>query len=80
MIRLLKCHSGLLAVLASLASCGQIPGLDAALEERNAGTEYPDILPASELPTPAPPRLTETTEAELEARRARLERRAAALQ
>ncbi len=65
---------------AALSGCGDVPGLDAAVSDEVEAAPYPDLLPARDLPAAPAQRLTETSEEELDARRARLSRRARDLQ
>lgn len=65
---------------AALTSCGTVPGLDTAVSKEVEAAPYIDLLPMHALPIAPQKRLTETSEAELEARGARLQRRARDLQ
>lgn len=65
---------------AALASCGTVPGLETAVSEEVAAAPYPELLPIRDLPQAPEARLTDNSEADLDARSARLKRRASALQ
>ena len=69
-------NSSLLMLMLVLAACGQVPGLDADVGAVDDAAPYPDILPVGALPAPTATRLTEDSEAEIDARRARLNQRA----
>ncbi len=68
--------TGFVILLLGLSACGQIPGLDAAVEDDIEAGPYPELLPQRSLPTAQQGRLTDTSEAEIEGRGARLQRRA----
>lgn len=74
--------ASLLMILCTgvLASCGDVPGLDAAVSKEVEAAPYPELLPAHALPAAPEQRLTESSEEELAARGARLNRRARELQ
>ncbi len=66
--------------LGILAACSEFPSLDDKVSAAARAAPYPRLLPIQTLlARPAPPRLTETAVATLEARAARLRRKAAAL-
>ncbi|WP_299428619.1 hypothetical protein [uncultured Shimia sp.] len=62
--------------LWALTACGETPGMDATSDPALEAAPYPDILPQNALPKAPKGRLTENSEAELEARGARLQNRA----
>ncbi|MBO9475044.1 hypothetical protein J7413_15970 [Shimia sp. R10_1] len=70
---------GILCATA-LAGCGTVPGLDTAVSKEVEAAPYPDLLPMRDLPRAPQQRLTDTSEEEIEARGARLQRRARDLQ
>ena len=69
---------GLLSCL-EVAACGDIPGQDITSDPALDAAPYPAILPQHALPEPQAGRLTDTSEEEIDARGARLKRRASAL-
>jgi hypothetical protein len=62
--------------LCALSACGETPELGATSDAALTATPYPGILPQHALPEVPRERLTENSEAELEARGARLQNRA----
>ncbi len=69
---------GLLSCVG-VAACGDIPGQDITSDPALEAAPYPAILPKRDLPEPQTGRLTDTSEEEIDARGARLKRRASAL-
>ncbi|MBO6898479.1 MAG: hypothetical protein JJ868_13995 [Shimia sp.] len=69
---------GLLPFLG-VAACGDIPGQDITSDPALEAAPYPAILPQHALPEPQAGRLTDTSEDEIDARGARLKRRASTL-
>lgn len=69
-------RAALLMTLFCMAACGQVPGLDAVVDDAVEAAPYPDILPPEQLTQAPRTRLTEDSEAQLDARGARLARRA----
>ncbi|SMP35996.1 hypothetical protein [Shimia sagamensis] len=65
--------------LWALTACGETPGMEATSDAALEAAPYPEILPQHALPKTSPARLTENSEAELEARGARLQNRASNL-
>ncbi len=62
--------------LSLLTACGEMPDMAATSDPALEAAPYPDILPQYALPKAPKGRLTENSEAELEARGARLQNRA----
>ncbi len=62
--------------LWALTACGETPGMEATSDPALEAAPYPEILPQSALPKTPRSRLTENSEAELDARGARLKNRA----
>jgi hypothetical protein len=62
--------------LWALTACGETPGMEATRDPALEAAPLPDILPQHALPKKHPTRLTESSEAELEASGARLKNRA----
>lgn len=62
--------------LLTLTACGEMPDMAATSDPALEAAPYPDILPQNALPKAPKGRLTENSEAELEARGARLQNRA----
>lgn len=62
--------------LSVLTACGETPDMAATSDPALEAAPYPDILPQYALPKAPKGRLTDTSEAELEARGARLQNRA----
>ena len=65
---------------ALLAGCGHVPGLETKISDEVKAAPYPSLLPARDLPVAPEQRLSDTSEAELDARGARLSQRARDLQ
>lgn len=59
-----------------LSACGETPGMEATSDPALEAAPYPEILPQYALPKAPKGRLTENSEAELNARGARLQNRA----
>lgn len=72
-------NTGFVGLVMLCASCGQVPGLDDPVDDTVEAGPYPDLLPYHQLPSAPQGRLTEESEADLEARAARLKRRANSL-
>ncbi|WP_294229839.1 hypothetical protein [uncultured Shimia sp.] len=62
--------------LWALTACGETPGMEATSDPALKAAPYPDILPQHALPKKHQTRLTENSEAKLEASGARLKNRA----
>ncbi len=62
--------------LCTLSACGEVPGMEVSNDAALEAAPYPEILPQHALPQVPSGRLTETSEAELDARGARLQNRA----
>jgi len=62
--------------LVMVTACGETPDMAATSDPALEAAPYPDILPQYALPKAPKGRLTENSEAELEARGARLQNRA----
>lgn len=79
-MRLLKSCAPLL--LAAAAACTNVPELEEGITPDLRSAAYPDLVPLDGLlePLPAPARQSAETQAELDARAARLRARAAALE
>ncbi len=71
----------LMALIVALnAACAQIPEIERVVDDSVKQAPYPEILPVSELAVQTTPRLTSTSEDDLDARARRLRSRAADLQ
>lgn len=77
---LILCGLRVAAISVLTAACAQIPEIDRVVHDSVAQAPYPEILPVSQTLVLDNPRLSDSSEDDLDARARRLRRRAADLQ